>query len=114
MNKRWTAVILSGMMALSLAGCGSEVSDDYITIKKYKKLEIPKVEKTEVTDESVDYTINSQLSLSQEREEVTGREAENGDTVDIDYVGTVNGVEIWRRKRFRCHACARFRPVCTC
>lgn len=93
MNKRWIAVILSVMMALSLAGCGSEVSDDYITIKKYKKLEIPKVEKTEVTDESVDYTINSQLSLSQEREAVTGRAAENGDTVDIDYVGTVNGVE---------------------
>lgn len=93
MNKRWIAAILSGMMVLSLTGCGSQVSDDYITIKQYKKLEIPKVEKTEVTDESVDYTINSQLSMSQEREAVTGRAAENGDTVDIDYVGTVNGVE---------------------
>lgn len=93
MNKRWVAVIISGMLALSLAGCGSEVSDEYITIKKYKKLEIPKVEKTEVTDESVDYTINSQLAMHQEREEVTGRAAENGDTVDIDYVGTVGGVE---------------------
>lgn len=92
-KKRCIAVMLSGMMAFSMAGCSSEVSDDYITIKQYKKLEIPKVEKTEVTDESVDYTINSQLSLSQEREEVTGRAAENGDTVDIDYVGTVNGVE---------------------
>ncbi len=93
MNKRWIAVAVSGMMALSLAGCSSQVSDDYITIKKYKKLEIPKIEKTEVTDESVEYAINSYLSADKERVEVTGREAKNGDTVDIDYTGTVNGVE---------------------
>lgn len=93
MKKRWTALLVSCILALSLAGCSSEISDDYITIKKYKKLEIPKIEKTEVTDDSVEYAINGQLAKDQEREEVTGRAAENGDTVDIDYVGTANGVE---------------------
>lgn len=93
MSKRWIALVVSCMMALSLAGCSQEISDEYVTIKKYKKLEIPKIEKTEVTDDSVEYAINSQLSKDQEREEVTGRAAANGDTVDIDYVGTSNGVE---------------------
>ena len=93
MKKKWNAVIISSILAVSLAGCSSELSDEYITIKKYKKLEIPKVEKTEVTDTSVENTINNYLSLSQEREEITDRAAENGDTVDIDYTGTINGAE---------------------
>lgn len=93
MKKRWIAVIVSSMLALSLAGCSSEVSDEYITIKKYKKLEIPKLENTEVTDTAVDNMIDSYRSLSQEREEITDRAAEIGDTVDIDYTGTINGQE---------------------
>lgn len=93
MKKKWIAVIVSSALALSLAGCGSELSDEYITIKKYKKLEIPKIENTEVSDTSVENMINSYLALSQEREEVTGRAAQTGDTVDIDYVGTINGEE---------------------
>ena len=92
-KKKWNAVIISSILAVSLAGCSSELSDEYITIKKYKKLEIPKVEKTEVTDTSVENTINNYLSLSQEREEIKDRAAENGDTVDIDYTGTINGQE---------------------
>lgn len=92
MNKRWIAVIAGGIMALCLAGCSSGMSDEYITIKKYKKLEIPKIEKMEVTDDLVESAVNSRLAADQEEEEVTGRAAENGDTVDIDYTGTVDGV----------------------
>lgn len=93
MKKKWIAVIVSSALALSLAGCGSELSDEYITIKKYKKLEIPKLENTEVTDTAVESTINSYLALSQEREPITDRAAKDGDTVDIDYTGTVYGQE---------------------
>lgn len=92
MNKRWIAVIAGGIMALCLAGCSSGMSDEYITIKKYKKLEIPKIEKMEVTDDLVESAVNSRLAADQEEEEVTGRAAENGDIVDIDYTGTVDGV----------------------
>ncbi len=93
MKKKWIAVIVSSALALSLAGCSSELSDEYITIKKYKKLEIPKLENTEVTDTAVENMINSYLSLSQEREPITDRAAQNGDTVDIDYTGTIYGQE---------------------
>ncbi len=93
MKKKWIAVIICSAMALSLAGCSSELSDEYITIKKYKKLEIPKIENTEVSDTSVENTINSYLALSQERKEITDRAAQDGDTVDIDYTGTINGEE---------------------
>lgn len=93
MKKKWIAWIVSGTLALSLSGCGSSVSDDYITIKKYKKLEIPKLEVTEVTDSDVENTINSYLAMDQERKPIADRPAQNGDTVDIDYTGTINGVE---------------------
>ena len=43
MKKKWIAVLVSSMLAVSLAGCGSTLSDEYITINKYKKLEIPKL-----------------------------------------------------------------------
>lgn len=91
MKKKWIAVAISGVMALALAGCSTELSNEYITIKKYKGLEIPKVEKTEVTDEIVESTIHNYLAGAEEREEITDRAAEMGDTVDLDYVGTVDG-----------------------
>ena len=93
MKKKWIAVLVSSMLAVSLAGCGSTLSDEYITINKYKKLEIPKLENTEVSDSSVESSISSQLATSQERKEITGRAAKDGDTVDIDYTGTIFGEE---------------------
>lgn len=91
MKKRIVAVVLSAMMAASLAGCGNTMSNEYITIKKYKGLEIDKVEKTEVTDETVESTISNYLTSSPLRTEVKGRAAQEGDTVDIDYIGKVDG-----------------------
>ena len=54
MKKKWIAVIVSSMLAVSLAGCSSALSDEYITINKYKRLEIPKLDNTEVSDSSVE------------------------------------------------------------
>lgn len=92
MKKKWIAAALSLVMAVSLAGCSSEISNEYITIKQYKGLEVAEVSKTEVTDDKVESTINSYLSASETKEEVTDRAAENGDTVDIDYAGSVDDV----------------------
>lgn len=92
MKKKWSAVALSLVMAVSLAGCSGEISNEYITIKQYKELEVAEVEKTEVTDEKVESTIQSYLSAAQSKTEITDRAAEEGDTVDIDYTGMIDDV----------------------
>lgn len=91
MKKRILAAVLSVLMAASLTGCSGELSNDYITITKYEGLEVAQVEKTEVSDETVESTISSKLYAATTVEEVKDRAAEDGDTVNIDYVGTVDG-----------------------
>lgn len=93
MKKRVITALLCTAMAVSLAGCSSELSNEYITVKKYKGLEVPELEKAEVTDSQVENTIASNLSYSQTTIEVTDRAAELGDVVNIDYVGSIDGVE---------------------
>ncbi len=93
MKKKILALALSVLMAASLAGCSKELSNEYITIKQYEGLEVAKVEQIEVTDESVESTINSTLSSKSTSEEITDRAAKEGDTVNIDYKGSVDGVE---------------------
>ena len=48
-------MMLAAMVALSVVGCGSKtLSNDYVTVKQYKGLEVAQVEKVEVTDEQVE------------------------------------------------------------
>lgn len=91
MKKNWMALAVCGILAISMTGCSSELSNDYITINQYKELEVAQVEVTEVTDDDVESAIETNLASAQT--EVTDRAAEEGDTVDIDYVGSVDGVE---------------------
>ena len=45
-------------MTASLAGCGSgKLSNDYVTVNKYKGLEVTEVAKNEVSDDSVEQEI---------------------------------------------------------
>lgn len=65
--------------------------NDYIKLGKYKGIEV-EVEQLEVTDEDVDLAI--QIDMSENGAtltDVTGRTAEKGDTVNIDFVGYHNG-----------------------
>lgn len=91
MKKKY-AVLAAGMLAaaLALTGCSGEISNDYITISQYKGVEAEAGDTTEVTDEDVDTQIDSTRQMYAELENVD-RPAENGDTVTIDYVGTLNG-----------------------
>ena len=50
MKKRIVSMMLAAMVALSVVGCGSKtLSNDYVTVKQYKGLEVAQVEKVEVT-----------------------------------------------------------------
>ncbi|MCI8269376.1 MAG: trigger factor [Lachnospiraceae bacterium] len=61
------------------------------SLGEYKGLEITRMS-TEVSDEELDARIQSILDANPEYVAITDRAAENGDIVDIDYVGMKDGV----------------------
>lgn len=65
---------------------------DYVTLPNYKGIEIP-AEIQQVSDEELQEQIDSMLEDYTTTRQVTDREVEDGDTVNIDYVGSVDGVE---------------------
>lgn len=71
----------------------SELSiDEYIRLGEYKNLTLTLTTSSEITDEEVSAYIEEQLSAYSTMEEVTDRAAKEGDSVNIDYAGTVDGV----------------------
>lgn len=93
MKKKLLIGMMAAAMTLSLAGCGSKLSNDYVTVDKYKGLEVTQVATTEVTDDMVESQINSTLEADATEDEVTDRAAKNGDWVNIDYTGSIDGTE---------------------
>lgn len=90
------AIALLAVSAITvLAGCGKDDSgkvyldeiraEDYVKLGEYKGLSVEQA-LPEVTEEQVDAYINYQLSLNPKDG------AKEGDTVNIDYVGTMDGV----------------------
>lgn len=94
MKKRIIAFVLGISMMATMTGCGNgEISNDKITVKQYKGLEIEVPEAMEVTDEQVEQSIQSTLeAMFGETKEVTDRPVQTGDTVTMDYLGKVDGV----------------------
>ncbi|MGN0437646.1 MAG: trigger factor [Lachnospiraceae bacterium] len=96
MKKRIGAVLLAGVMMLSMTGCGSDQKakkyGKYVELGDYKGIEYV-LEVADVTDEDIDAQIDSFLTGLTETEEVTDRAVKDGDTVNIDYVGTKDGEE---------------------
>lgn len=66
---------------------------EYITLGEYKGLTVTLTTSSEITDEDVQEYIANQLEAHATLEEVTDRPAANGDTVNIDFVGSIDGVE---------------------
>lgn len=93
--KKRAVVLFSALLACSvmLGGCGgNEASNDYVKIGGYKGIEVDKVEdKQEVSDEDVDNYIDT--VRQQNMTEVKDASAEEGDTVNIDFVGKMDGQE---------------------
>lgn len=65
---------------------------DYVKLCDYKGIEIPEDVHT-ITDETVQEQVDSILENYADSVQITDRAVEDGDTVNIDYVGTVGGVE---------------------
>ena len=61
-----------------------------VTLGEYKGLEVP-VQNTEVTDEEINAEVKKEQEKNSRLVSVDEKEAENGDTVTIDYLGTIDG-----------------------
>lgn len=91
MKKKLLSVMFAAAVTVSLAGCSGELSNEYVTVTQYKGLEVPQpAQPEEVTDDQVEQTIESSLSAAATQEAVD-RAAQNGDIVNIDYTGYIDG-----------------------
>lgn len=93
MKKKLLIGVIAAAAAGMMAGCSGELSNEYVTVTQYKGLEVPQATASveDVTDEQVEQMIQSTLSATAEREEVTDRAAQEGDIVNIDYTGYLDG-----------------------
>lgn len=94
--KKKIAVLLTGIavFAVLLAGCEASkgLETDAIKITQYKGVEVDQVQKPdEVTDEEVEQSIQSTLDAQAEEKEITDRAVKDGDVVNIDFVGKIDG-----------------------
>lgn len=83
MKKKIMAVLLAGVMVLA-AGCSKEGS---VTVGEYKGLALTNVSETEVDEKIASMLAESFIEL-----QTVEREAKEGDTVNINFVGTKDGV----------------------
>lgn len=93
MKKKIAAMFIAGALAASLAGCSAGLSNEYVTVKQYKGIEVPQVLPEDVTDQEVESEIQLRLYMDEKREDVTDRGAQEGDMVNIDFTGSIDGEE---------------------
>jgi len=91
--KKWIPLTLSLVAVVAMTACGSRtLSNEYVKVTQYKNLEIPRIDATAITDDNVNAMITNSLNASAVTEEITDRPAEDGDTVVIDFTGSIDGV----------------------
>ena len=86
-------IILAAVTALT--GCQKQNKnsyDKYVTLGEYTGMTIDRIVTT-VTDDDVQEEIQNELYADAEFKEVTNRGAKEGDTVNIDYTGKIDGEE---------------------
>lgn len=96
--KIWCICLITIIGMLSLTACGGDVDpyselnlDDYIKAGEYKGAEAKKVT---VTKEDIGNAIVEDLKNAAKQTELKkGEEVKEGDTVNIDYVGKIDGKE---------------------
>lgn len=95
MKKKSALFLLTGGVAVILSGCGGSKGPEkdyskYVSLGDYNNISVERVVMT-VTDDDVQTEIQNQLSYMAEYEDITGRAAQDGDLVLIDFEGTVDG-----------------------
>jgi len=97
MKKTFAVIMAVCILLAMMSGCsivkskGRYNTDKYVTLGQYKGVEIDKVEVTPVTQEDIDAYVRQDLLKYAEKIDITDRPAQQWDTVNIDYVGTLNG-----------------------
>lgn len=94
MKKRIVTILLSICCAAVLfTGCGSSSGKVTLAESDYKGIEVAEVTADEVTEEDVEDAIQSSLEENATTKEITDRAVKDGDIVNIDYTGTLDGEE---------------------
>lgn len=92
MKKRLFAGLLAGTMLLTACAGNTGIETDELKISCYKGVEIEEVEKpAAITDEDVEMELQAMLESNVTITEITDRAVEDGDTVDINFEGRVDG-----------------------
>lgn len=93
MKRKTKMTVLFFTAALAVTGCGSKiVENEYVKLGKYKGIEV-EMEKADVSDQELEDEIAFQIEISTSSKEITDRGAKIGDTVEIDFEGTIDGKE---------------------
>lgn len=90
-----SAIVLAGVIVLGMTGCGNSKAkaySKYVELGDYKGIEYTKTV-AEVTDTDIQNKLDSFTEGLAETTDVTDRAVEDGDIVNIDYVGTKDGKE---------------------
>lgn len=100
--RKISALLVVVMMISLFSGCGNKskgVIEDmakeyskYVTLGEYKGLSYVPT-KTPVTEDSIQYDIQNLISQNTKENKIMTGIATEGDTVNIDYVGTIDGEE---------------------
>lgn len=112
--KLCSAILVAALLTGALVGCGDSQEEsstinfsvglkedgtmdgidpaDYVTPVEYESIQIPEAD-IAVSDEDLQSQIDSVLENYAETVQVTDRAVADGDTVNIDYVGRIDGVE---------------------
>lgn len=87
------------LLSFVLAGCGTKPYDYYsedlskfLTLGEYKNITVEVENIAEITDEDVQAQVNALLDKHLTDIEITDKAAEDGDKVNIDYTGKLDGV----------------------
>lgn len=95
-NKLLKMVSLSFALVLVLTACGTAYSgvdfDKYIKLANYKGIELTKQDE-EVTEEEIEKAIQVKLEEKKTSTDVTTGVVKDGDNINIDYVGSIDGVK---------------------
>lgn len=112
LNKKISLLAVLSLVLMAMAGCGSADQDEFtystgldenglwegvtaldnVELCDYSSIAVP-ADIHQISEEAVQSELDSYLSQFTTTEEVKDRIVKDGDTVNIDYVGSVDGVE---------------------